>query len=78
MPKIEIETCKRTPNYCALEAIAIAMNDNYTKRKIRDYKYESIAKVKSGRTLKVVETKPELREGGLCSCKYSVELAQET
>jgi len=73
MPKIEIETCSLTPNYCALEAVAGAMINNYTKRKQRDYQYESIIKVESGRTLKVIETPMDINAKPTCSCKYRVE-----
>ncbi len=75
MPKIEIETCQKTPNYCALEAIAKAMRNNYTQRKSRGYQYESIIKVESGRTLKVTEapTNADSYSEALCDCKYSVE-----
>ncbi len=73
MPKIEIETCNLTPNYCALEAVASAMRNNYTKRKQRDYQHESIIKVKSGRTLKVIETPMDINAEPTCNCKYRVE-----
>jgi hypothetical protein len=73
MPKIEIKTCDKTPNYCALEAIARAMRNNYTKRKNREYQYESIIKVESGRTLKVTEIPRDLHADSPCSCKYKVE-----
>ena len=73
MPKIEIETCSKTPNYCAIEAVAKAMRDNYTKRKNREYQHESIIKVESGRTLKVVEEPADLYADSPCSCKYRVE-----
>jgi len=73
MPKIEIETCELTPNYCALEAVARAMKDNFTKRNIRKYQHESVVKVESGRTLKVTETPADFNQKPLCSCKYKVE-----
>ena len=73
MPKIEIDTCPRTPSYCALEAIAKAMRNNYTQRKSRDYQYESIIKVESGRTLKVIETPMDVNAKPACDCKYRVE-----
>ncbi len=75
MSKIEIETCQKTPNYCALEAIAKAMRNNYTRRKSRNYQYESIIKVESGRMLKVTEarTDEDSYSEALCDCKYSVE-----
>ncbi len=73
MQKIEIETCKKTPNYCALEAVAKAMRNNYTQRKSRSYQYESIIKVESGRTLKVTEAPADSFDKKMCDCKYSVE-----
>ena len=73
MPKIEIDTCSKTPSYCALEAIAKAMRNNYTQRKSRDYQYESIIKVESGRTLKVTETPMDVNAEPTCDCKYRVE-----
>lgn len=72
MPKIEIETCSKTPNSCALEAVQKAMLDNYTKRKIRDYQHESIVKVESGRVLKVVEEPCDQGAKSPCSCRYKV------
>ena len=68
MSKIEIDTCQDTPNYCALEAVARAMRDNYTQRKCRDYQYQSVIEVESGRTLKVTESLVSS-----CICKYRVE-----
>ncbi len=75
MPKIEIETCQNTPNYCALEAVAKTMRNNYTQRKSRNYQYESIIKVESGRMLKVTEARTDEDSYGeaRCGCKYSVE-----
>ncbi len=73
VPKIEIETCQKTPNYCALEAVAKAMRNNYTQRKSRDYQYESVIKVESGRTLKVTEAPADSFGKEVCDCKYSVE-----
>ena len=73
MPKIEIETCQLTPNYCALEAVAKAMRNNYTQRKQRNYQHETVIKVESGRTLKVTETPADLDAESPCSCKYRVE-----
>lgn len=76
MPKIEIDTCPKTPNYCALEAIARAMRNNYTQRKSRSYQHESVIKVESGRTLKVTEDPADLHAESPCSCKYKVELVE--
>ena len=76
MPKIEIETCQHTPNYCALEAIAKAMRNNYTQRKSRGYQHESIVKVESGRTLKLIEEPADLNAESPCSCKFRVETVE--
>ena len=73
MPKIEIDTCSATPNYCALEAITKAMKANYSQRLSRDYKHESVITVESGRVLKVIETPLDMSSNSLCSCKYRVE-----
>lgn len=76
MPKIEVETCSKTPNYCALEAITKAMLQNYTQRFSRNYQHESIVTVTSGRVLKVVETPYENDESASspCDSKYKVTL----
>lgn len=73
MPKIEIETCQLTPNYCALEAVAKAMRNNYTQRNQREYRHENTIKVESGRTLKVTEMPCDFDAESPCSCKYKVE-----
>jgi hypothetical protein len=77
MPKIEIETCSRTPNYCALEAIARVIRNNYTQRKSRKYLHENIIKVESGRVLKVTEEPADLNAESPCSCKFKVEKVDE-
>lgn len=74
MPRIEIETCNKTPNYCALEAVAKSMRLNYTRRKLREYQHEQIITVESGRVLKVTETPMDVNETPTCDCKYRVEL----
>ena len=73
MPKIEIDTCSATPNYCALEAIILAMRSNYSQRLNRDYKHETVITVESGRELRVIETPLEMSSKSLCDCKYRVE-----
>jgi len=76
MPKIEIETCSKTPTLCALEAITKVIRQNYTQRKSRHYQYENIIKVESGRILKVMETPGDIHAESPCSCKFKVEVAE--
>lgn len=77
MPKIEIETCSMTPNFCALEAITKAMQQNYIRCKNGGkYQHETIINVISGRTLRVVETPADFEADSPCSCKYKVEIVR--
>jgi hypothetical protein len=74
MSKIEIEACSKTPNFCALEAVARAIKANYTNRKNKVYQHENIIRVESGRILKVTETPADLHAEKLGDCKFKVEL----
>lgn len=79
MPKIEIETCSKTPNYCALEAIAMTITQNYTLRFSTPYRHESVVTVTSGRVLKVVEAPYEYDKNAKspCESKYKVTLVDK-
>lgn len=69
MPTIKIESCSKTPNYCALEAIAKAMRNNQLTG---EYQHEQTIKVESGRVLKVTE-RPMDVDCPTCDCEYKVE-----
>lgn len=69
MPKIEIETCSKTPNFDALEAVAKTMRENYLDR---TYLRERELTVSTGRKLRVVEL--DKNTDGICDCRYTVTL----
>lgn len=76
MPKIEIETCSKTPNYCALEAVAKFIRNNYTQRLHRSYQHKQLITVESGRKLFVKETPMGVNAKPTCDCKFSVSVEE--
>ena len=67
MPKLIIETCERTPNVCAIEAISMFMFNSRN-----GYMKEQELTVKSGRRLKVQESDFEPYCESPCSCTFTV------
>lgn len=72
MTDIKINSCDKTPNYDALEAVGAWMMKNIQSR---NYKESRTIKVKSGRTIKVTEIEKD-KGSSLCSCNFVVEIAE--
>lgn len=70
MPTITIRTDKSTPNFCALEAVAMWMMDNYLTR---NHLSEREIVVKSGRKIKVTELARK-KGSSICSCRFKASL----
>ncbi|MCK5020625.1 MAG: hypothetical protein KAS32_26635 [Candidatus Peribacteraceae bacterium] len=70
MSKIVIDTCLKTPNYCALEAVAEWMRANYTSR---DYKKSRDIVVESGRKIKVTELPCKKGDKHVCDGNFYVK-----
>jgi len=77
MSKIEIETGSKTPNYCALEAVAKFILNNYTKRFQRPYQHTQLITVSSNRRLVVKETPIDINTKPTCDSRFSVSLEEK-
>ena len=76
MPRIQIETCEKTPNLCALEAVTAHIKSNYEKRGKSKYKFESTIVVSSGRVLIVEEELPNSNSESMCNSRFSVKTSE--
>lgn len=73
MPKIQIETCEKTPNLCALEAVTSHIKTNYEQRGKSKYKFESTIVVSSGRVVIVEEEVPNRNSESMCNSRFIVK-----
>ena len=69
MPNIIINTCSRTSNHDAIQAVSAFMLYNWNSKP--SYSYDRDVSVKSGAIIRVSEKKPENNELS-CDCSFQV------